>query len=79
MLSWGYRLLSRHGPLPSPYRPLSLRYRAISGAIVAILAAIVAILGDIGVIWDAMVGISAAIAIVGRYRGDTGCRCRDIG
>ena len=42
----------------------------ISGAIVAILAAVVTILGDMRAIWDAIVGISAAIAIVGCYCGD---------
>ena len=41
-----------------------------SGAIVAIRAGVVAILGDIRAILDAIVGISAAIAIVGCYCGD---------
>jgi len=43
------------------------------------MAAVVAILGDIGAILDAIMGIWAAIAIVGRYRRDIGCYCGDIG
>ena len=52
------------------YQVTSATIVAISGAIVAIMAAVVTILGDIGAIWDAIVGISATIAIVGCYCGD---------